>query len=233
MLIPPGKGFEKRQHVGSFLVGIDTLRKTDQYRRSSHVVHIRIVHAASPVHKINIIERYNGFYLIGDDGILKIFYDACHCVHLLLVCRQTKHLAFRRFFSKQFTGSRFGQHDAVCIDQCLFRISRQQRITKETEEIIFHTIYFETGFPVIYYRIAARLIGFGIHGTPVGHFRITVGQAFTHQVIAGAIFLVRQHINMLDVLYIAAHSELPHHHIGNEQHEHQRNAQSRHIDQRK
>ena len=198
MLISPGKGFEKRQHIGSFLIGIDTLRKTDQYRRPSHVVHIRIAHTASPVHKIHIVEWYNGFYLIGD---------------------------------KQFTGSRFGQHDAMCIDQCLFRISRQQRIAKETEEIIFHTIYFEAGFPVFYYRITPRVTSFSIHSAPVGHFRITVGQPFTHQVIAGAIFLVRQHINMLDVLYIAAHSELPHHHIGNEQHKHQRDAQSCHVDQ--
>ena len=233
MLIPPGKGFEKRQHVGSFLVGIDTLRKTDQYRRSSHIVHIRITHAASPVHKIHIIERYNGLYLIGNNGVIKIFYDACHRVHLLLVSGQTKHLAFRRFIPKQFTGGRFGQHDAMRIDQCLLQISRQQRTTKETKEIIFHTIYFETGFPVINHRITARVTSFGIHGTPVGHFRITVGQPFTHQVIAGNVFLVRQHINVLNVLYIAAHSELPHHHIGNEQHEHQRNAQSRHIDQRK
>ena len=113
----------------------------------------------------------------------------------------------------------------------LFRISRQQRIAKETEEIIFHTIYFEAGFPVFYYRITPRVTSFSIHSAPVGHFRITVGQPFTHQVIAGAIFLVRQHINMLDVLYIAAYSELPHHHIGNEQHKHQRDAQSCHVDQ--
>ena len=231
MLIPPRKGFEKRQHIGSFLIGIDTLRKTDQYRRPSHVVHIRIAHTASPVHKIHIVEWYNGFYLIGDNRVIKVFYDACHCVHLLLVCRQTKHLAFRRFIPKQFTGSRFGQHDAMCIDQCLFRISRQQRIAKETEEIIFHTIYFEAGFPVIYYRITPRVTSFSIHSAPVGHFRITVGQPFTHQVIAGAIFLVRQHINMLNILYIAAHSELSHYHIGNKQHKHQRNAQSRHVDQ--
>ena len=216
MLISPGKGFEKRQHIGSFLVRIDTLRKTDQYRRPSHVVHIRITHAASPVHKIHIIERYNGLYLIGNNRVIKIFYDACHRVHLLLVSGQTKHLALRWFFSKQFTGSRFSQHDAVCINQCLFRISRQQRTAKETEKIIFHTIYFQTGFPVIYYRITARVTSFSIHSAPVGHFRITVGQPFTHQVIAGAIFFVRQHINVLNVLYIAAHSELPHHHIGNE-----------------
>jgi putative ABC transport system permease protein len=119
----------------------------------------------------------------------------------------------------------------VCVCGFLFRISRQQRIAKETEEIIFHTIYFEAGFPVFYYRITPRVTSFSIHSAPVGHFRITVGQPFTHQVIAGAIFLVRQHINMLDVLYIAAHSELPHHHIGNEQHKHQRDAQSCHVDQ--
>lgn len=37
---------------------------------------------------------------------------------------------------------------------------------------------------------------------------------------------------MIDILYIVTHSDLPHDHVGNEQHEHQGDAQSRHIDQR-
>ena len=142
-------------------------------------------------------------------------------------------LSFRRFLSKQLAGPRLSQYDAVSIDQRLVRIPRQQGIAKETEEIFLHTINLQTGFPVVDCRISPRLIGFGVDGTPVGHFRITAGQAFAYQVIAGKIALVRQDVNVIDILYIVAHGDLPHDHVGNEQHEHQGDAQSCHIDQRK
>ena len=133
-------------------------------------------------------------------------------------------LPFRRFLSKQLAGPRFSQYDAVCIDQRLIRISRQQGIAKETEEIFLHTINLQTGFPVVDRRVGPRLVGFGVDGTPVGHFRIAAGQAFAHQVISGEIALVRQDINVIYILYIVTHSDLPHDHVGNEQHEHQGDA---------
>ena len=142
-------------------------------------------------------------------------------------------LAHRLPAAENTVGRRTGNHHAVVVLQHLSGIALQQGKAEETEKILLRKQDLHVILPPLHLGIlVAHPYGIGGHA-PVLYLRIAACHTLTQQIVCAESLLRGKKIGPVRVFRVLVHGELARHHVGDKEHEHQRNAQPRHIDKRK